>query len=113
MNIQMSSLMQRRSELLARIAGQREQVAGIGARLQAPLALADKGLVLARFLRSHPVLVAGMTALIVVRRRGVVGMLKGGWRLWKGYRYFAVITAKLSPLFDNRNPVNQASGRKT
>jgi hypothetical protein len=97
MNSQMSAVMRRRGELLARIEAQREQVAGIGARWQAPLALVDQGLAAVRFLRSHPVLVAGMVALIVVRRRGVVGLVKGGWRVWKGYRFFAALSEKLSP----------------
>lgn len=97
MNKQMSAVMQRRSELLARIAAQREQVADVGARWQAPLALADQGLAVVRFLRSHPVLVAGVAALLVIRRRGVVGLVKGGWRVWKGYRFLAVLSEKLSP----------------
>lgn len=97
MNKHMSAVMQRRSELLAKIAAQREQVAGIGARWQTPLALADQGLAVVRFLRSHPVLVAGVAALIVIRRHGVLGLLKGGWRMWKGYRFLATLSEKLSP----------------
>lgn len=96
MNSQMLMVMQRRSELLARIAAQREQIAEVGARWKAPLALADQGLAVVRFLRSHPVLVAGVVALLVIRRRGVVGLLKGGWRVWKGYRYLAALSEKLS-----------------
>ncbi len=101
MNSQMSVVMQRRGELLARIAAQREQVAEIGVRWQAPLALADQGLAVVRFLRSHPVLVAGVVALFVIRRRGVVGLVKGGWRVWKGYRFLAVFAEKLSPRNNN------------
>lgn len=97
MNKQMLAMMQRRGELLARIAAQREQMAETGARWQAPLALADQGLAVMRFLRSHPVLVAGVVALFVIRRRGVVGLVKGGWRVWKGYRFLATLAEKLSP----------------
>jgi len=88
--------MQRRGELLARIAAQREQVAEIGARLQTPLAIADQGLAVARFLRSNPVLVAGVTALFVVRRRGMLGLIKGAWSMWKKYRYLGVIAGNLA-----------------
>lgn len=95
MNKQMSGVMQRRDKLLARIAMQREQVAGYGARLQTPLAFVDQGLVAARFARSHPVLVGGAVALIVIRRHGVLGLLKRTWQLWKGYRYLATLSAKL------------------
>jgi len=88
--------MQRRGELLARIAVQREQVAEIGARMQTPLAIADRGLAVARFLRSNPVLLAGVTALFVVRRRGLLGLIKGAWSVWKKYRYFSVVAVKLA-----------------
>ena len=93
----MLDVKQRRSELLAKIASQREQVAQIGTRWQAPLALADQGLAIVRFLRSKPVLVAGVVALFIIRRRGLVGLARSGLLVWKGYRYFATFSAKLSP----------------
>lgn len=96
MNKQMLEIMQRRNELLARINSQREQLAGIGACWETPLAIADQGLAAARFLRSNPWLVAGVAVLIVIRRRGVVGLMKGAWRMWQGYRYFTAVSAKLS-----------------
>jgi hypothetical protein len=96
MNSQMLAVMQRRGELLARIAAQREQVAEIGARLRTPLALADLGVAAARFLRSNSVLAAGVIAALVIRRRGMVGMARVIWRVWKGYRRFTAITARLS-----------------
>ncbi len=99
MNEQMLEVMQRRGELLARIAVQREQVAGIGARWQTPLALADQGISALHYARSHPVLIGGVAALIAVRRRGVVGMVKGAWRLWKVYRSVATFATRLSARF--------------
>jgi len=96
MNRQMSETRLRRDLLLARIAAQREEVADLGARWQAPLALADQGLAAVHFLRSHPVLIAGAAALRVVRRRGVMGLMKGGWKLWKGYRLLAALTGRAS-----------------
>lgn len=96
MNERMSALMQRRGELLARIAAQRGQVAQLASRWEAPLALADQGLAVARYLRAHPVLVAGGVALLVLRRRGVSGLLRGGLRVWQGYRYFTAVSARLS-----------------
>lgn len=92
----MLEVMQRRGELLARIAAQRGQVAEIGMRWRNPLALADEGLAAACFLRSNPVLVAGVAALLVIRRRGMVGLMKGVWRVWKGYRYLTAFSAKLT-----------------
>lgn len=96
MNKQMLEVMRQRGELLARIASQREQVAGIGVRWQTPLALADQGLAAVRFLRSNPVLVAAVAALFVIRRRGVVGLMKVAWRVWKGYRAITAFSAKLT-----------------
>ncbi|HCI13675.1 MAG: hypothetical protein A2063_07835 [Gallionellales bacterium GWA2_60_142] len=95
MNKQMLAVMQRRGELLAKIDTQREQVAQVSVRWQAPLALADQGLVALRFMRSRPVLVAGVAALLVWRRRGALGAIRMGWRAWKGYRYLTGLAAKL------------------
>lgn len=96
MNRQLSAVMQRRGELLAKIASQREQLAEIGMRLQAPLALADRGVAIVRYLISRPVLVAGVIAVLAIRRRSVVGMAGVVWRVWKGYRSFIAITSRFS-----------------
>lgn len=95
MNERMLAMTQRRGELLAKIAAQREQVAQVGARWRTPLAVADQGLAVLRFMRSRPLLVAGVVALLVWRRRGMVGVAKLGWRAWKGYRYLTGLAAKL------------------
>lgn len=97
MNSELSALMRRRGELLARIASQRGQLSEVGARLQAPLAWADRGVAVARFMRSHPVLV-GVIAAVVIRRRGASGMVSIAWRVWKGYRSFAALTSRRSQL---------------
>ncbi|MFZ2541169.1 MAG: YqjK-like family protein [Gallionella sp.] len=94
MNEKMSKLMQRRIELLVRIAAQREQMSEIEADWRAPLALADQGVAAVRFLRCHPLLVAGVVAFLVVRRRGVAGLVRGLWQVWKGYRYYNFLSAK-------------------
>jgi hypothetical protein len=96
MNSQLSAVMQRRGELLARIASQRRQMAEIGIRLEAPLEMADRGVNAVRFLRSHPVLVAGLIAVMAIRRRGVAGMAIVAWQLWNGYCNFTGHTARLS-----------------
>ncbi|MBI3221696.1 MAG: YqjK-like family protein [Nitrosomonadales bacterium] len=96
MSERMSAVMQRRGELLARIAAQRGQVAQLGSRWEKPLALADQGLAVARYLRDRPVLMAGMVALLVMRRRGIAGLLRGGLRGWQAYRYFTAASAALS-----------------
>jgi len=85
MNEKKLELMHHRRGLLENIAAQREELAEIGTRLQTPLAFADLGLAAARFMRSRHFLVA-LAVAIVSHRRGVFGIVKGVWRLWKGYR---------------------------
>lgn len=97
MNEKMFELMQSRGKLLARIAAQREQMTEIGTHWRTPLALADQGVAAVRFLRCHPLLAAGAMAFFVIRRRGVAGLVRGMWRVWKGYRYFTFLSSKLSP----------------
>lgn len=95
MNERLLVLRQRRGELLARIDAQRGQLAEIAACWESPLALADKGVSILRFLRGHPLLVAGGIAFVVLRRRGVAGLFGRAWQLWQGYRHFADLRKKL------------------
>ena len=97
--------MQRRQALLAKISDQREQLAEIGVRWQPALRLADGALVAARFLRSHPVLLAGLAGLagmaglaglVVVRRNGLAGLVKGARRVWNAYRYINEFSKKIT-----------------
>ncbi len=98
MNKKMFALRQRRAELLARVAAEREQVAQIGAQWRAPLALADQGVAAVRLLRRHPLLVAGVVAFIVIRRPGLTGLVSVVWPVWKGYRYFTLARSLFSAL---------------
>jgi len=65
---------------------QRGQVAELGVRLETPFAFIDKGLAAVRFLRTAPVPSAVLVVLLVNRRRILLGLARGAWRLWKGYR---------------------------
>jgi len=94
MNEKLLGLAQRRGELLARIAVQREEMAEIEAEWNAPLALADQGMAAVRFLRHHPLLVAGAIAFVAIRRHSMAALMWGVWRVWKGYRDIISITAK-------------------
>jgi hypothetical protein len=99
MNDSMFKLMQNRNKLLAIIAAQREQMTEIEAEWRAPLALADRGVAVVRFLRCHPLLASGVMAIILFRRRsmtGMTGLMWGVWRTWKRYRDFTSILAKSS-----------------
>ena len=93
----MAEVLRIRSELLTRIAAQREQMTEIGSEWQAPLALADHGMKAVRYLRRHhPLLVAGVVVvLLVIRRRSMAGLVGGLLGAWKGYRYITLLSAKL------------------
>lgn len=99
MNDSLFKLMQNRNKLLAKIAAQREQMTEIEADWRAPLALADRGVAIVRYFRCHPLLVSGVMAIILFRRRsmtGMTGLMWGVWRAWKRYRDFTSISAKSS-----------------
>jgi hypothetical protein len=78
--------MARRRVLLGRIASQRESLGQDIKPWVGPLALIDQGLGALRFLRRHPVLVAGGVSLLLTlypRGRGGVWFGRGliAWRL--------------------------------
>jgi len=97
MKQRMAEVRRYRSELLTRIAAQREQMTEIGSEWQMPLALADQGVDAVRYLRRHhPLLVAGVVVMLfVIRRRGMAGLVGGLLGAWKGYRYITSFSAKL------------------
>jgi hypothetical protein len=84
----MHDIMQTRAELLARIAAQRAQLTSASARLRAPLAIVDQGLIAARYVRSHPLILVGAAALaavLAIRRNSVLSVANGALRLWNLY----------------------------
>lgn len=86
MNIRLFEVKQRRNEILARIAAQREALAEVEISLQKPLTYVDQGLGAVRFLRAHLALTTALAALIGIRRRGVFGLGKLVWRGWRLFR---------------------------
>jgi len=71
----------RRERLIARAGAQRAAIAGTVHELEAPAAVADRALGVARFLRLHPLLTA-----VALRRPGVLslaGRAVAIWRLWR------------------------------
>lgn len=96
MNDKMLDIMQRRGELCARISAQRGQLAQVSARFEKPLAIVDQGVNGVRYLRRHPLLVAGIVAIFAIRRGGVVGLVKQGFKLWRAYRSLSSFADKLN-----------------
>ena len=78
----------RRERLIARAGAQRAAIAGTVHELEAPAAIADRALGVARFLRLHPLLTAAaVAAAAMALRRPRVLLLAGRavavWRLWR------------------------------
>lgn len=90
------AMLQRRQALLAKIAGQRAELAEVSQHWQPVLGVADQTLTAARFLRRNVVLVAGVAGLFLLRRNGVTALVKGGWRIWKTYGYFNQFINKMT-----------------
>jgi hypothetical protein len=80
-------LARRKERLIARCALQREAVAAAFVELRTPIALVDRAVAGARFIRAHPGLVAAVVAAVVAfRRRNLLGILGRGvaaWRMWR------------------------------
>jgi hypothetical protein len=80
-------LTRRKERLIATAAAQRGGLAAAFRQLHGPRAAIDRAAGAARFLRSHPVLVAAIVAVLVVyRRRGVIGIASraiAAWRMWR------------------------------
>ena len=99
MKNELLKLRQRRGELLAKIAVQRDEFAELGGYLKIPLDVADRGIMAVRYMRSRPLLVSGALALVVVYRHGLSGLWKRGWRMWRGYRFITSMTSKYLQIF--------------
>jgi hypothetical protein len=95
MNNQLVEVMLRRSELLLRIAKQRDEVVELSSRWQVPSSLADRALEIMRFFRAHLALTTSIAALIALRHRGFLGLWKIVWRAWRLYRLAKTFAAKL------------------
>ena len=89
MNDRLFALRLRRGVLLARIDVQRGQLTEYASDWKGQLTIADQGMAIIRFFRAHPLLVAGISALVIVRRKRVAGLISGALLIRKGYRFIA------------------------
>ncbi|HUO43743.1 MAG TPA: YqjK-like family protein [Burkholderiales bacterium] len=80
-------LAQRRERLLARVEQQRSAIAAEWQAWEKPAALVDRGVAVAGFLKSHPLLIAiGVAAVVVLRLHKLRKWLGRGWMLWRVWR---------------------------
>ncbi len=83
----MSPLERRKKALVAKIARQRLDLAAGAQILKAPLAKADKGIALGRYLGAHPLIPAlAAFAFALWKPARAFKWLKRGWFLWGVYK---------------------------
>jgi hypothetical protein len=80
-------VVRKREQLLARCDAQREYLAGLAQQFAGPLKIADGAVAGARYLRSHPLALGAVTALLAATRgRGVWKWAQRGFVAWRAYR---------------------------
>jgi YqjK-like protein len=78
----------RRERLLAKAAAQRDEVALLLAPWQAPLAVADRGVAVATYLRAHPsIVLVAVAALVVLSPKRAFRWARRAFSVWRGYRW--------------------------
>jgi NhaP-type Na+/H+ and K+/H+ antiporter len=88
----------RRERLLARSAAQRDEMALLLTPLKGPLAIADRGLAVAQYVRAHPAAVVIAAAVFVVLSpRRAFRWSRRAFVAWRGYRWAVRALNELAP----------------
>src|SRR5262245_4935379 len=104
-----SEIIRRKEQLIARCAAQRTAVAADFQQLRRPLAVVDRALRVARFLRAHPVLVGGAIAAVVAfERRTITGLVLRVLALWRIWRQLDAWAYRIGVILPRRR--RQAGG---
>jgi hypothetical protein len=85
MNRNLKKLAERRQLLIAQIASQRMSLTHNAHSWLKPLSIADKGLVVLRYIKNHPLLIAGdgVALLTMARPSGIGKWFRRGWLAWQ------------------------------
>lgn len=95
MNRRLAQIHARRERLVAKAAAQRDEVALLLTPWEAPLALADKGVAAATYVRDHPGLVlAAAAALAVLSPKRAFRWARRAYAVWRGYRWAVTALAR-------------------
>lgn len=77
-------LAEQRAKLIAKAAKQREELTQAFSPLHHPLAVADKGLHVLRYIGQHPVLLVGVVAIaVMIKPKRWLMLLENGWLMWR------------------------------
>jgi len=89
----------RRERLLARSAAQRDELALLLVPLNGPLAIADRGIAVAQYVRAHPGLVVTAAAVFVLLSpKRAFRWARRAFTVWRGYRWVARALAEIAPI---------------
>jgi hypothetical protein len=90
MNHNLKKLADRRQLLIAQIASQRTSVNYNARSWLKPLSIADKGLVVLRYIKNHPLLIAGDSVALIsmARPSGIGKWFRRGWLAWQVIKKF-------------------------
>jgi hypothetical protein len=85
MNRHLQKLANRRQYLIAQASSQRTLLAHNADSLRHPLAMADKGLNILRYIKHHPIVIAGGGAalLSIANPNGIGKWLRRSWLAWQ------------------------------
>ena len=93
-------IVRQKALLIARCEAQRYEIGEAVRRLQGPIAVADRALEAARFVRAHPLLMgAAVAAAVALRRHGPAGLAGRAFVAWRTWRMFATWAGRLGLLF--------------
>jgi len=88
MNTRLIRLREQRAGLVERAAHQREEIALGLTAMHGPIAIVDQGLDIARYIKSHPVIIAAGAALVIATRpRHSLSWVRRGVMLWQTWRW--------------------------
>lgn len=95
MAVSLTNVLVRRAQLAARIEHQRNEVRRAITGLAGPIAVIDRALVAGRYLRSHPIAVGGIVALLVaLRTRSLLRVIIRGAAAWRLIRRARTLLAR-------------------
>ena len=78
----------RRERLLAKAAVQREEVALLLEPWHAPLAVVDRGVAVAAYVREHPsIVIVAVAALVLLSPKRAFRWGRRAFAVWRGYRW--------------------------
>jgi len=96
MDSALTRILVERERLLARIGEQRRAVGAAVDGLATPIAVLDRALEAARYLRSHPLAVGiAVAAVVALRTRSLFGLAARGFGIWRLVRRVRLLARRL------------------